>query len=658
MTADLFEDPGQELLARGTADPIETLQLSQAEQDQLDVVRDEANSARTLAQVGLVLGAAFLLYRHYVHRRTLAQVSSQPESRFLQALTLRNARNFIPAWVYMVTPALETAYTVGMVKGGNAAIPDEMVTQYAQRYATDIADYINDSSAQALAEGFNIYVNKKVARRVAAEKALQGFGLNSRMMRALVGRAARAQIDSVVELNHDATTRDWIEMMLVQRAHDIGDNEGFNVSQHGQQITWLYLQRTGRLSPLALKVWHTARDERVCPSCGPLDKQAVPVNQPFNTVFGKLWVPSMHPNCRCEVRLRSLVRDEFVAEQVAKADPFLEREHPRARDGRFRAKLKEQESDLERLLREVQERQTPEEPAVDLGAAVDLSTGVDLGPTSLGGTSLAGVDLGPVDLDAPEPVQLAQPAVSIPGLNLAEPAVELGPEAQQMVDLATAQDAVNLEEKVKAPVKAEPGVIDLPHTLYRLDPAGFHYYEGVSEHLELAEDTESQYAHFEPEHEFTNLTGIADQTSVMYTREIKREVERIMKSGRNYIRAEGQSLDNALVMDADYVELAITAEIVGTDEPQLRAWANAMGVSRHDWTMARYRMDRAWANGFEGDLHEHGETEFYSAPGTYFASEDMIPMTGWPVIDYELEPETYEGQYEDWYGERDDWPPS
>lgn len=662
MTADLFEDPGQELLARGTADPIEALQLSQAEQDQLDVVRGEANSARTLAQVGLVLGAAFLLYRHYVHRRTLAQVSSQPESRFLQALTLRNARNFIPAWVYMVTPALETAYTVGMVRGGNAAIPDEMVTQYAQRYATDIADYINETSAQALAEGFNAYVNKKVARRVAAEKALQGFGLNSRMMRALVGRVARAKVDSVVELNHDASTRDWIEMMLVQRAHDIGDNEGFNVSQHGQQITWLYLQRTGRLSPAALKVWHTARDERVCPSCGPLDKQAVPVNQPFTTVFGKLWVPSMHPNCRCEVRLRSLVRDEFVAEQVAKADAFLEREHPRGRDGRFRAKPaaeRERESDLERLLREVEEREAPPEPAVDLGEAVDLGTGVDLGAASLGGTSLAGVDLGPVNLGQAEQVELAQPAVSIPAVSLPQEQVELA--GQQMVSLATDQTAVMLTEAPRAPIQAKgPGIINLPDTLYRLDTAGFHFHPEYSDHLTWSDDGEVEYAFFGPEHEFTTHQNTVDAIKALYEQEIERETTRIMTEGRNYVGAQGR---DPLQLDRHFVRAAIEAEVTGSpDHPGFRTYANAMGIHRSEWILRVYRMDRAYSEGFVGEMSAHGETEFFQAPGRYYAEDELLATEewdGWPVAVVDVEPEEEEGQFDDFRTRnRDDWPPS
>lgn len=654
MTADLFEDPGQALLARGSADPIEELQLTQAEQDQIDAVRDEANAARTLAHVGVVLGAAFLVYRAFVERKTKEQISSQPESRVLQALALRNARNFIPAWVYMVTPALEAAYTIGAVRAGSKMVPDNIVRSFAEQYALDIASYFNQTSAQALTEGFNLYVNRKLARRVAAEKVLGAFGLNSKMMRALVGRVARGKIDSVIEINHDASTMDWIELMLVQRAHDIGDNEGFNVSQHGQQITWLYLQRTGQLSATALKVWHTARDERVCPACGPLDKQAVPINQPFVTQYGKLWVPSMHPNCRCEVRLRSSVREEF---SIAKAD-WEESEHPRARDGRFRNKPsqrpvaeRERETQLERLVREAQERREAPEEGVSLEGGVALGGPaegqVSLGPATVG-LGQARVDLGPVSLGQEEGASLAARPVSI-----AAQAVELTSEAvsliKEKVALAVEQTAVALLEKPRLATSAGgPGIIDLPETLYRLDTSGFHYHPEYSEHLTWSEDGEVEYAWFSPEHEFTNLTNTTDAIRSMYEQEIEREVDRIMTSGKNFISAQGR---DPLQLDRQYVRMAIEAEVYDVrDHPAIRMYAQAMGVHRNDWILRVYRMDRAYADGFVGEMAAHGDTEFYQAPGKYYADEELLASEEWgglPVVIVDVEPEEEEGQYDD-----------
>jgi hypothetical protein len=688
VTVDPFEVPGDTLLARGSADPFEQLQLTQAERDQLDLVHAEANSARTLAHVGVVLGAAFLLYAAFVTRRSKEEVSPQPESRVLQALALRNARNFIPAWVYMVTPALETAYTIGVVRGGNVHIPDGMVSQFAQRYAVDMADYFNTTSAQAMTEGFNIYVNRKLPRRLAADKVLDAFGLNSRMVRALVGRVARGKIDSPIELDHDASTRDWIEMMLVQRAHDIGDNEGFNVSQHGQQITWLYLQKTGRLSMQALKVWHTARDERVCPSCGPLDKQAVPVNQPFSTDYGSLWVPSMHPNCRCEVRLRSNLRDEFVVSQedyaLAKAAPrWEEREHPRAGDGRFRNKpsqrpvaerVAERETELERLLREVQERPAPPEPP-DLRGGISLE-GPAEGQISLGrapreAPSLGRTDINltPVDLSqqaslAREGVSLATPAIDLTAptvtlgtVSLESPEIDLRQAGQLAIDLAMDRLAIDLGRRERPATAAPPGIIDLPETLYYLDTAGFHHHPANSDHI-WYDDDENEYAHFEPEHEFTTHENVLEQIRVLYNEEIEAETNSIMVSGRNFVGPKAAPLR----LDRAYVKASIEAEITNAqDAPELRAYAAAMGVSWRDprWHVRVYRMDRAYANGFVGEQSAHGATEFYQAPGDYFAEDELMATEEWgslPVTTVDVEPETEEGQYDEFRDKnRDDW---
>lgn len=653
MTADLFELPGDTLLARGTTDPIEQLQLTRAEEDQLNLIQGEANSVRTLAEVGLVLGAAFLLYREVVRRKTLEELGSNNiDAPVLYWLTKRNSGRFIVPWVRTVTPALEAAYTVGAVKAGGAMIPDDMVRQFATKYAVDTASYFNETSAQALTEGFNTYLNRNLPARLAAEKALQGYGLNSRMMRALVGRAARAKVDSPAQLNPDASTHDFIESMLVQRAYDIGDNEGFNVSQHGQQITWLYLQKTGRLSLDALKVWHTARDERVCPSCGPLDKQAVLVNQPFKTDHGPLWVPSMHPNCRCEVRLRSLVREEFLLSKAEPPDPQFERQHPRGQGGRFRRITRqpvyaepEVETDVERALREA-----PVEEEVAIPAPVEIPTELQIpgqvsiaGPVQIPGAVSIPQEQEEISIAGPEIAQ-AEDQVTIPGAEVEQVVlpglsmVQIADTVQELQVAASEQLAIRSAEAPRPATTARTGTVPLPPPLgaWRLDPSGFHYFEGDSPHVD---PMNPDYAVFRPGEEFVTIDEVMEQIHNLYAEEIQRETRRIMTSGKNYMRDTGYG---DIVLDEGRVQLAITAEVMGLDEPELRSYANAMGVHRSDWTVVQYRMYEAHAAGFEGDLYAHEEMDRWDVPGLYHAEENLIPMDGWPVITVDLDPEEEE----------------
>lgn len=679
MAADLFELPGDSLLARGTADPIEQLQLTRAEADQLSFLQGEANSARTLAEVGLVLGASFLLYREVVRRKTLAELANNTvDSPVLHWLAKRNAGRFILPWVRTVTPALETAYTIGAVKTG-AMVPDEMVREFATKYAVDTATYFNETSAQALTEGFNVYVNRNLPARLAAEKALQGYGLNSRMMRALVGRAARNKVDSPLRLNHDASTHDFIESMLVQRAYDIGDNEGFNVSQHGQQITWLYLQKTGRLSMSALKVWHTARDERVCASCGPLDKQAVLVNQPFKTNYGSLWVPSMHPNCRCEVRLRAPLREEFLLSKAdGPPDQEFERQHPRGQGGRFRRITRQPtfaepeiavETDVERALREARER-----PAVE--EEVSIPTGVEI-PSELqipGDVSIAGEvqipgavsipeEQAEVSIAGPEIAQAEETAATIPSGPPREvisitglTPVEIDQIVQDLQIAAGEQLSIRMAGAPRPATSAPVGVVPLMENVYRLDPTGFHYQVEQSPHID---PNEPDFAFFGPEDHFLPLDDVTEQIGTMYAREIAAETRRIMSDRRNFIRELGMD-DIPPAQLAKEIKLAITAEILGqTDSDDehhdfelLRARARAMGVRREDWIVYEYRMDHTYDKYYMGEESEFRDTDVWSVPGRYrITGEELLPATGWPVIVAQVEPEIPEEEVPD-----RDWP--
>ena len=75
-------------------------------------------------------------------------------------------------------------------------------------------------------------------------------------------------------------------------------------------------------------MWITAKDERVCPVCGPLHGQKVLVNEQFKTAQGDFWSPGLHPNCRCVVRL--------IENRFSKRDDDWEPKlHPRDEIGRF-----------------------------------------------------------------------------------------------------------------------------------------------------------------------------------------------------------------------------------------------------------------------------------------------------------------------------------
>jgi SPP1 gp7 family putative phage head morphogenesis protein len=83
-----------------------------------------------------------------------------------------------------------------------------------------------------------------------------------------------------------------------RRAEMIAVTETTRVIAEGNTLAWNEAGVWGR-------EWRTARDELVCPICGPLHKQRQPMGNSFETtVRGKHYVianPPAHPRCRCTV---------------------------------------------------------------------------------------------------------------------------------------------------------------------------------------------------------------------------------------------------------------------------------------------------------------------------------------------------------------------
>ncbi len=77
-----------------------------------------------------------------------------------------------------------------------------------------------------------------------------------------------------------------------ERAHMIAVTETTRAYAEGNAATW---EESGYIEG---KRWNTNRDEIVCPLCGPLDDEAVPINSEFSD---GTYLPPRHPRCRCWV---------------------------------------------------------------------------------------------------------------------------------------------------------------------------------------------------------------------------------------------------------------------------------------------------------------------------------------------------------------------
>jgi Phage Mu protein F like protein len=237
-------------------------------------------------------------------------------------------------WRYrkISAPIIADAYLHAYRAADAGDVPMAVIYDLADKHAEKVGMYFHETSREALAEGFNSMVNRQIPARVAADRVLDAYGLTPRQMR---GYASAKQfgtpVSDVLPRSLKARAREYIDRSFTQRTRKLSRQEEHNIEEQAKQFAWMWLQDKGRLNEKAQKLWITAKDEKVCPVCGPLHGMKVGINEQFKTKEGSFWSPGLHPNCRCVVRL---LENRF---SKADWDPKL---HPRADDGRFGTKTR------------------------------------------------------------------------------------------------------------------------------------------------------------------------------------------------------------------------------------------------------------------------------------------------------------------------------
>lgn len=271
-------------------------------------------------------------------------------------------------WRYrrISAPIMADAYIRAYRAAGAGDVPMSVIYDLADKHAEKIGDYFHSTSRDALAEGFNTMVNRRVPAKAAADRVLDAYGLTPRQMRGFTSnKQLNVAVESVSPFDVKARARAYIDRSFTTRVKKLARQEEHNIDEQAKQFAWMWMQEKGKLSAKAQKLWITAKDERVCPVCGPLHGQKVGVNQQFKTHVGEFWTPGLHPNCRCVVRL--------IENRFSKADDDWDPdEHPRGGDpknrGRFsRVAEKEDviatpESTIFAQLQEMRAKQKEQEP--------------------------------------------------------------------------------------------------------------------------------------------------------------------------------------------------------------------------------------------------------------------------------------------------------
>lgn len=253
--------------------------------------REKDPHRRVEIEIAAAVIVAVLLARRYL-------AAEKPQTPTLREQADRAWRKAAPTWLRFAIPAITQAYRLGKVEG----LGDDEILALATDYANHVGDYINTTSADALAEGMNTQLSAKWNENLAWARASAAYGLDKRDMRAYLAGLMRQNTMGADPV--PTTARMVIDKAMMARANRIGVTEAANAEQTGPALAWLWLYRQGRLPPDSAKQWLLGPREHHCPICLQLNKQLVRPDQPFTISGGaKFWSPLAHPNCDCHLRL-------------------------------------------------------------------------------------------------------------------------------------------------------------------------------------------------------------------------------------------------------------------------------------------------------------------------------------------------------------------
>lgn len=391
---------------------------------------------------------ALISFRMFMIRESRYQLSGLKSFNPLVFESMINdlARVFMPYFSKATLPYIVASYAEGFAKAKAGNIPPQVLNSLAEEYAQRMGMYFHESSRDSLIQGFNTFVNKKVPQRLAAERVLEAYGLTSRQMGGYTSAVFEQKINSPLSLDLKRRVKDYVTKSLGQRFKIFAAQETHNLDQQAQQVAWNYLVTHDRLTERAQKVWLTEKDERVCPTCGPMHGKRAGVTEKFDN---GLFVPGVHVNCRCSVRL---VISPLQKDLYGPALAEFNEEHPRGHSGRFTTKQRTR-AKLD-LLDRPQIEFKPVGGDLDIGPSLDVDT--DYAP----GGGAADLDISPLDtpsvgldVDAPAP-QDVSPDLDVASQLDVQPDLDIEPSADLDIE---ASPSLDIEPTVTAkPARVKP----------------------------------------------------------------------------------------------------------------------------------------------------------------------------------------------------------
>lgn len=135
------------------------------------------------------------------------------------------------------------------------------------------------------------------------QRRLRDFRFDGRLMAAMESGKPipPAKIDEMVGA--------YARKYLRHRSETIARTEAMRTTNMGVHTAWKQAIESGKADEaLVRRLWIVAKDERLCPQCAPVPglnpKRGVKMGEAFKTPDGHVFLPPLHPSCRCTVSIR------------------------------------------------------------------------------------------------------------------------------------------------------------------------------------------------------------------------------------------------------------------------------------------------------------------------------------------------------------------
>jgi hypothetical protein len=354
----------------------------------VDVSEQVGASQRRKILFWIALAIAAALYAH--HRIVVARLredQAQSERDLREALS-RIWPKVMPTWQKMVIPAVMHSFKLGSTTNLSYVELEALAGAYAEQ----MGEYVTSTSTEALIEGFNAQLNAGLNPQLAAIRAKEAYGLDAQSMRQAVSSFVKGDPTYSGDLV-PASVRTLIDRLILKRGELLGNNEAYASVQMAKALTWQFAYKSGSMPEDTQKMWITAKDERVCPICGPMDRQVVAPDDYFVSGDQKYFAPGVHPRCRCRVQLvystqfqKAMGQDPYDRDRSGKFARYEQRKAPSARRVTL-SRDRVEDADAQRVLADLQaqlrlQREALNEQAEQIGLRSASKTGLRSATTS------------------------------------------------------------------------------------------------------------------------------------------------------------------------------------------------------------------------------------------------------------------------------------